>query len=269
MSDHPSFESDRFKDASRYYTTGRPFYPKGLSRRVAALLALERDADVLDIGTGPGFLAIDFAPYARQVTALEPSTDMLNVARENARRANVDIEFVRGSSRDLGSQTGRFRLVTFGRSFHWTSRAQTLRALDKLVTPGGAVSLFSDSFPDVPQNAWHARYSEILERHGSKDPTRKIKDPVRNETVLLDSPFNHLERISVLERRFTPLEHFFDRALSYSKAWHDQDDETRNTMIDEVGKALDRYVRADGTVEEVVEGRALIAWRDGEQYVAH
>lgn len=264
MSAQNDFYPDRFKVASRYYTTGRPAYPKALSARVAALLALEGNADVLDVGTGPGFLAIDFAPYARAVKALDPSAEMLAIARENAQRAGVDIEFISGSSHDLGPHLGTFRLVTFGRSFHWTSRAETLRTLDRLVVKGGAVSLYSDGFPDVPQNAWHSRYAEILDRYGRDDPARKVHDAVRNETILLDSPFNHLECVSVFERRSTPFEYFLDRALSYGKSWHDPDDAHRQAMLDEIRVALDGYVREDGTVEEVVEGRALIAWRSGE-----
>jgi hypothetical protein len=46
---------NRFKNPARYYTTGRPLYPKLLSRRVAALVGLTTDDAVLDLGTGPGF----------------------------------------------------------------------------------------------------------------------------------------------------------------------------------------------------------------------
>jgi len=58
---------DRFKNPARYYTTGRPTYPKLLARRFAGLVGLTSGDDVLDLGTGPGFLALDFAPLARAV----------------------------------------------------------------------------------------------------------------------------------------------------------------------------------------------------------
>jgi predicted RNA methylase len=75
---------DRCKNPARYYTTGRPFSPKLLSRRVAELVKVSRADNVLDLGTGPGFLAIDFAPLAQAVTAIDPADEMLQVARQNA-----------------------------------------------------------------------------------------------------------------------------------------------------------------------------------------
>ena len=69
MTGRPLFYPERFKDAARYYTTGRPTYPKLLARRVAGLIDLAGE-NVLDLGTGPGFLAIDFASLANTVTAI-------------------------------------------------------------------------------------------------------------------------------------------------------------------------------------------------------
>lgn len=263
MSDQVLYLPDRFRSASRFYTTGRPYYPPLLAKRVASLVRLDRDGDVIDVGTGPGFLAIDFVPYARSVVALDPSAEMLEEAKRNAARADVDIKFVQGSSYDLAPALGRFRLAAFGRSFHWTDRRQTLVVLNTLLEPDGAVALFSDRFPGVPQNAWHEKYSGILNEHAkADDPARKDRRVgPSHETQLLESAFDQLERISVLERRFTPLVHFVDRALSYSKAWTGGAASRHDVLADDVRRILEPYVREDGTVEEVVEGRVLIARR--------
>ena len=121
MADRPLYHPDRFREASRYYTTGRPKYPKLLARRVAELVGLAGE-NVLDLGTGPGFLAIDFASLANTVTAIDPSPEMLAAASRNAERARVQIKLVHGSSYELGSHLGRFKLVTIGRAFHWMDR---------------------------------------------------------------------------------------------------------------------------------------------------
>jgi SAM-dependent methyltransferase len=129
MTTDPILFPNRFINPSRYYTTGRPLYPQLLSRRVAALVGVSRNDAVLDLGTGPGFLAIDFAPLAKSVTAIDPSDEMLQAARENAERAHVKVSFVKGSSFELSPQLGRFKLVTIGRAFHWMDGDQTLAAL--------------------------------------------------------------------------------------------------------------------------------------------
>lgn len=204
MSNRVLYYPERFKIASQFYTTGRPTYPSLLIRRVAAQFGLNGDGNVLDLGTGPGFLAIDFAPYAEAVTAVDPSQEMLLVAAENARAAKASINFVRGSSYDLGPQFGTFRLATIGRAFHWMDRAETLKLLNGLIAPQGGVALFSESYPDVPENRWHEEFQSLVDKYAVEDPARPlIKAAPKHEAVLLQSPFSHLERISVFERRRT------------------------------------------------------------------
>ncbi|WP_104977092.1 class I SAM-dependent methyltransferase [Sorangium cellulosum] len=265
MAERKLFYPERFKTASRYYTTGRPSYPKLLSRRVADLVGLEREAAVLDLGTGPGFLAIDFAPHAKAVTAVDPSPEMLAAARENAARADVAIQFVQGSSYELGQHLGRFKLVTIGRAFHWMDRVETLKSLDGLIERGGAVALFGESYPEVPSNTWHKEFQALIDKYSTEDPARpQIRESVKNEAVLLESAFSHLERISVLERRETPVERFVDRALSFAATWHGRPGSREEDLAVEIRKAIAKYAGADGLVREVLEGHALIARRPDE-----
>jgi len=262
MSERTLYYPERFTIASRYYTTGRPTYPRLLSRRVADLVGLS-GGNVLDLGTGPGFLAIDFAPLAKAVTAVDPSPEMLAAAVRNAEQAGVRIQFVKGSSYELGPQLGRFKLVTIGRAFHWMDRAPTLEALDRLVDAGGAVALFAESYPDVPANAWRQEFQAIIDSYSTEDPARpQIRAAPQHEAVLLSSPFDHLERISVLEPRRTPVERFVDRALSFASTWHGGRPGSREEdLAVEIRDAIRRRADADGTVLEVLEGQALIARR--------
>lgn len=264
MAERELFYPERFKDASRYYTTGRPTYPPLLSRRVAALVGLSTEDEVLDLGTGPGFLALDFAPLARAVTAVDPSPEMLSAASTNAQRAGLSIRFVRGSSYELGPDLGRFKLVTIGRAFHWMDRAATLGSLEALIEPGGGVALFGESYPDVPANAWRPAFQAAIDSYSTEDPARpKIRASLSNESVLLGSSFDHLERISVLERRRTPVERFVDRALSFASTWHGRPGSREHDLAGDIRDIIERHAE-DGSVLEVIEGQALIARRSRE-----
>ena len=148
----------RFRELANFYTTGRPTYPRLLARRVADLVGLDGSQTVLDLGTGPGFLALDFHPFAGKVIGVDPEPEMLNEARRNAAKAGVNIEFVPGSSGDLGPQFGRLHLVTIGRAFHWMDRPRTLAVLDELIEPTGGVALFQESYPVVPVKDWHPSF---------------------------------------------------------------------------------------------------------------
>jgi SAM-dependent methyltransferase len=251
----------RFRELANFYTTGRPTYPRLLARRVANLVGLNGSQTVLDLGTGPGFLAIDFHPFAGKVIGVDPEPEMLNAARRNAAKARVDIDFVSGSSGDLGPQFGRLHLVTIGRAFHWMDRPRTLETLDALIEPNGGVALFQESFPTVPANDWHPSFQAILDHYGAGDPARiRTHDNKDHETVLLDSAFSHLERIAVLEQRSTSIEHLVDRSLSYARAWEGRPGSRLKDMALEVRDALQPYA-TNGHVSEILEGTALIALR--------
>jgi SAM-dependent methyltransferase len=252
---------ERFKNPSRYYTTGRPTYPKLLAQRVADLVRLSVRDDVLDLGTGPGFLAIDYAPLAHQVTAVDPSEEMLAVAKANAAQANLNVRFVRGSSFELSPELGRFKLVTIGRAFHWMDRAQTLASLNALVVPEGAVALFGELHPDVPDNAWHKEFQALLDSYSSEDPAKlRTRGLGLHETVFLGSSFDHLERVSVLEARHTPVERFVDRALSFGATWDGRPGSREDDLAREVRALISKYAQG-GLVRELLEGHALIGFR--------
>jgi SAM-dependent methyltransferase len=253
----------RFRELADFYRTGRPTYPRLLARRVADLVGLNGSQAVLDLGTGPGFLALDFHPFAGKVIGVDPEPSMLNAARKNAAEAGVEIEFVSGSSGDLGAQFGRLHLVTIGRAFHWMDRALTLEALDALIEPTGGVALFQESYPEVPVNDWHPSFQAIVDYYGAEDPARERTHGNKDhETVLLASAFSHLERIAVLERRSTSVEHLVNRSLSYARAWEGRPGSRLKDMAMEVRDALEPYA-VNGQVPEIIEGTALIARRPG------
>ena len=261
MSAPHTYYPDRFQSAAHYYSTGRPSYPPRLIQRVAELAGLEPLHRVLDLGTGPGFLAVDFAPYAVEVIGIDPSPEMLEVARRNAAAVDGKIRFLLGSSHDLGPGLGQFHLVVIGRAFHWMDRAKTLALLDGLIGPGGAVVLFSESHPDVPANAWRPVFQGVMNRYNTDDPARgQIRPGHKHEAVLLESRFNKLERVIVYERRATPLERFGDRALSYGSIWAGTPGLQPGEVSREVVSSLQKFA-LDGVITEILAGEALIARR--------
>jgi len=249
------FAPERYRSAAAHYERGRVPYAPALIARVAEVTRLGSRHRVLDLGCGPGPLARGFAPLAREVVAIDPTPEMLTAARALAGEA-TNIRFLAGSSYDIGPALGQFHLAVMGRSFHWMDRVDTLRRLDRLIEPAGALALFHDSAPAVPANAWQKVWEEIRERYEPKTGAHQ-HDPdwIRHEAILLDSPFARLESFGVIERRAVDVETLVQRALSMGSTSPAHLGEKAATMAAEIRAAL-----AD-VREEVVQTSALVAWR--------
>jgi trans-aconitate methyltransferase len=254
------FEKRRFRTAAAHYLSGRPAYAPRLIDRVAELCAVKRPARLLDLGCGPGQLAKAFAGFAGEVLGIDPEPEMLRLARSDA---PANVTFIEGSSYDIGPALGAFRLVTMGRSFHWMDREDTLRRLDSMVEPGGAVALFHDHHPNFPENALRRAFLEITERYATDDAFRSWKrgpDWTPHVTVLLNSVFRQLEEISVIERRVMSSSGLVDRALSMAPTSRAKIGDRADAMVAEI-EALATRLENDGPLTEIIASTALIARR--------
>ena len=122
---------------------------------------------------------------------------MLRIAERGVRQDRAH-QLAAGSSFDLSPTLGRFRLVTMGRSFHWMDRAETLRRLDGMIEPGGAVALFDSEHRDECRTMpGTSRYRALRHRYAEDDPAnarRRAGVWVRHEAILLDSAFSRAGR---------------------------------------------------------------------------
>lgn len=252
----PPLDPSRFRSAAQHYEEGRAAYAEALLHRVAEVTGTGRAHRVLDLGCGPGPLARGFAPLVGEVVAVDPSPEMLAAARALAAGLE-NVRFVTGSSYDIGPQLGRFRLAVMGRSFHWMDRGDTLKRLDQMIEPRGAVALFHVGAPEVPANDWTRAWRDIRKRYEDDAGTRH-RGPgwIRHEGVLLASRFNRLERFGVVERRPLDVETLVRRALSMSTT-------SRSRIGEDKAVALAADLRGElaDVREEVVETEALVAWR--------
>jgi SAM-dependent methyltransferase len=256
-------DPNRFTSAIPYYVNGRPRYSDRLVARLASEMRLGPQSRVLDLGCGPGSLTLPLARYSGTTIGVDVDTDMIATARRAAEIAGLDIDWRVGTSFDLAADLAPLDLVTIARAFHWMDREATLKRLDELISPGGAVALVNTELHDAGIR-WHAAFEELRKGHGRFDEFyhwRKSDGWEEHVSVLLRSAFSEVERISVFDLRTTPIEEVVARALSFSANSPSALGEQGRLAYEEAVRETMLSISPAGTFPEIVESIAIIARR--------
>lgn len=124
------------------------------ARRIAGLVRPQ--AKVLEVGPGPGYLSIELARRGLNVTAVETSQRWIDIARQNAAGAGVEVQFRLSDPAVLPIASGSVDFVVCRAAFK--SFAQPVKAMQEMLRvlrPGGMVLLIdlrSDLHLNVVRN---------------------------------------------------------------------------------------------------------------------
>lgn len=104
-----------------------------------ALSSLLPPLDVADFGCGTGVLSVELARWAKQVTAIDANDEVLDKARERARREGVsNVQFLREDLHNLSLPSGRMDLVVISQSLHHVEDPRTvLTEATRILKPRG------------------------------------------------------------------------------------------------------------------------------------
>lgn len=105
---------------------------------------------ILDIGTGPGFLAILMARLGHHVTAIDSSTGMIQEARRNAAEYHVSVDFQTGDAQALPFLPAAFDVV-LSRNLTWNlpDAGTAYRDWHRVLRDGGLLLNFDSNYGPV------------------------------------------------------------------------------------------------------------------------
>ena len=205
LTSHPQHDKTLYAGTAGHYRA-RPPYARGLVELLAALGLT--GGRLLDVGCGPGVLALLLAQRYDECIGLDPDAEMLReAAREATRRDVHNVRWVRGRAEDIPALVqGPFKLVTFGQSFHWTDRDRVAEIAFDLLEPAGGLAIVSHEhdgrpvppappFPIIPHEAIHALIRRYL-GDGRRAGTGYLSLPAEpHEELLRRSRFGAAEVI--------------------------------------------------------------------------
>jgi 2-polyprenyl-3-methyl-5-hydroxy-6-metoxy-1,4-benzoquinol methylase len=182
-----------FRTAAAYYLRYRPGYPPELIDRLAEAAEVDGRSRVIDLGCGPGSLAIPLAAHAAEVVAVDAEPEMIV---ELSRAAPPNVRAVEARAEDVDESWGAFQLATIGRALHWLDAPIVLANL-ALITP--TVALCSDNIPQSEVQSFAlALANELIDEPLIERPKFRYAD------ILPTSPFSDVETISIeVDRSWT------------------------------------------------------------------
>jgi SAM-dependent methyltransferase len=239
----------RFASTVAYYESARPPYGAGFFAEVARQLGLDGSRRLLDIGAGPGILAIGFAPYCGEVVGVDPEPATVEAARSAAARAGVASTFIEGRFEDVAASLGVFDNVTIGRAIHWLDPAPARAALDRIVKPRGTILVCRAGSVEDGRNPWLGAFKAVRDRW--KDD-RPAYDP---NAFFAGGRFVPMGSISVEAAYSIPVERLADRILSMSTSSPARLGDDVPAMRIAMREALAPFA-ADGVIQDIVEAQA-------------
>lgn len=199
-----------FAGTAAYYDEFRPGVPDELVVRLVAEAGRDSLAhSLLDLGTGTGKVLQQFIPYFKDIVAVEPDGDMMQLAKNRLvpeMPADTSIFFLDGSAELVQFPTNwSASIVTICRAFHWMEQPLVLDRLDEVVESRGVVAVFSDKSLWTVDNLWTTEVRQIVQsflgeqrRAGADVFSQSARS---YEEIFKLSAFPHLETFTVPVKR--------------------------------------------------------------------
>jgi ubiquinone/menaquinone biosynthesis C-methylase UbiE len=129
-----------FDEIAAEYDRRRPTYPDQLIDQACQVAGIGGGDHVLEVGCGSGQLTRGLVARGLHVTALEPGTSLIALARRNLEGAGA-VEFVNAQFEDALLPREQFAAVFSASAFHWVDPKVSWQKAADVLAPGGTLAL--------------------------------------------------------------------------------------------------------------------------------
>lgn len=140
-----------FDDAASSYDRFRPRYPSELFDDVAAVVGLDANSRILEVGCGPGVATEEMMARGWSVLAVDPGAQLAAVAREKFGDERFAVEVA--TFDDWESRGRHFDVLISAAAYHWVApEVRWVKAADVL-DEGGYVALAGNKW--IAEGSFH------------------------------------------------------------------------------------------------------------------
>ncbi len=188
MSKHNEIVRESFTTQAAAFASNPWISDEQRIQRLVSAARLSGSERVLDIATGPGYIAEAFAKEAREVVGVDLTHAMLAIARERTGERGVkNISFHTGDAQNLPFEENQFDVVVCRLALHHVQQPSKVLGEMSRVCRGGGTVLVEDIFA-----------SEHVERAAYQDRWEILRDPSHVRALPL-SELLHFFRDAALE----------------------------------------------------------------------
>jgi SAM-dependent methyltransferase len=126
-----------FGSVAEQYDRARPSYPAAIFDDLAEIAGLEPGARIVEVGPGTGKATVELVRRGYDVTGVELSPDLADVARRNAPGA----EMIVAEFEDWLPETAGFDAIVATAAYHWIAPAHRYAKPLALLKAGGALAV--------------------------------------------------------------------------------------------------------------------------------
>jgi ubiquinone/menaquinone biosynthesis C-methylase UbiE len=163
MEENLQLNADRFLGFADVYDNARPKCPEIVTDIALRYLKNNQPELVVDLGCGTGLSTRIWSKISRKVIGVEPSTDMLEIAREKSLGLD-NVAFVSAFADNTGLGNNCADIMTCSQSFHWMNPETTLNEVGRVLKKGGVFAVYDYDWPPVSNLEAELEYHKLFEK---------------------------------------------------------------------------------------------------------